>query len=107
MKMNTQDFPQSKSEQAAQFLKSLANPHRLNILCLLVEREYCVNHLVENSGISQSAISQHLARMRAEGLVSCRRDAQKQYYSICDDKVFAIISTLKNQFCPLEQKDSD
>lgn len=97
--MNAQAFPQDQTEQAAQFLKNLANPHRLYILCLLLEKEWCVNHLVERSQISQSAMSQHLAKMRAEGLVSCRRDAQKQYYSICDDKVLAIMNLLKEQFC--------
>lgn len=89
------------SEEAAQFLRVLGNANRLLILCRLLEyEEMPVNILLEDFAISQSALSQHLARMREEGLVTYRREAQTLYYRIADEKVFKIVSVLKEIFCP-------
>src|SRR5450759_5672497 len=69
-----------KASEAAQLLKLLANENRLLILCRLVlARELSVNDLADAVGLSQSALSQHLAKMRAEGLLATRREAQTVY----------------------------
>lgn len=87
--------------QAAAMLRMLGNERRLLVLCLLIEHgELSVSALGEQVGLSQSALSQHLAKMREEGLVSCRREAQSAYYYIADPKVGAIVGKLKEIFCP-------
>src|SRR6476661_1031153 len=71
--------------QAADMLRALANERRLMILCKLVEwGEANVTQLAEAVGLSQSALSQHLAKMREEGIVAFRRDAQTVWYRIAD-----------------------
>ena len=75
---------------------------------LLTNGEMCVNHLHENiANLSQSALSQHLAKMREEGLLSYRRNAQTLYYKICDERVAKVIEVLKEIFCSvnLDKKD--
>jgi ArsR family transcriptional regulator, virulence genes transcriptional regulator len=85
---------------AAGMLRALANERRLMILCLLIEgREVCAGDLAREVGISQSALSQHLARMREEGLVACRREAQSVHYRIADPRVKRLIGVLKNIYC--------
>lgn len=97
-------FLQEEAKEAARFLKALANSRRLHILCLLVQHpESCVADLVEKSQISQPILSQHLAKMRAENLVDCRREGQKQLYLISDPRVLKLLKTLKEQFCPDEK----
>jgi len=89
-----------KANEAAQLLKLLANENRLLILCRLVQaREMPVNELVAAVGISQSALSQHLAKMRAEGLVATRRDAQTIYYRIHDPNARRMLGLLKGIYC--------
>lgn len=68
-------------EKAAELLSVFANAHRLVILKLLLDNEMSVTHLSETVGLSQSALSQHLAKLRSMKLVSTRRDAQVIYYS--------------------------
>ncbi len=80
-------------------LKSLANPSRLLVLCALVTREHTPGELEELTGLSQSAISQHLARLRDERIVATRRDAQRVYYSLSSRQVMAIIETLHGIYC--------
>lgn len=87
------------AEQAAQFLKWMANPHRLMILCHLLEGEHCVSELNQHLPLSQSALSQHLAVLRHSGLVNTRRQQQTIYYSLAGDEVSAIIQALHQQFC--------
>lgn len=85
---------------AAAMLRALANERRLMILCLLIEAgEMSAGELAENVGISQSALSQHLAKMREEGFVAFRREAQTVYYRIDDADVKRLISLLKNIYC--------
>lgn len=100
---------EDQSLVVAEFLKTLGNPNRLQILCLLLTNgEMCVNHLHENvANLSQSALSQHLAKMRIEGLLAVRRDAQAMYYKICDDRVAKVISVLKEIFCPITQDEKN
>ena len=76
-------------------LKLLANPERLLMLCQMDEREVSVGELTEISGLSQSAVSQHLARFRKQGIVSLRGEAQTRYYSLSDPKMQRIIAALR------------
>jgi DNA-binding transcriptional ArsR family regulator len=86
--------------QAAAMLRALANERRLMILCLLIQaNEMSAGELAGEVGISQSALSQHLAKMREEGLVDFRREAQSSYYRIADPDVKRLIALLKNIYC--------
>lgn len=87
------------AEQAAQFLKLLANPHRLMILCHLFDGEVCVSELNRHLPLSQSALSQHLAVLRHSGLVTTRRQQQTIFYSLAGAEVTAIMQVLYTQFC--------
>jgi DNA-binding transcriptional ArsR family regulator len=90
-----------KASQAASLLKLLANENRLLILCRLVKaRELSVNELADAVGLSQSALSQHLAKMREEGLLATRREAQTVYYRIDNADAARLLSLLKNIYCP-------
>jgi ArsR family transcriptional regulator, virulence genes transcriptional regulator len=90
-----------KTADAAALLKLLANEHRLLILCrLAVEGEMSVTRLTDAAGLSQSALSQHLARMREEGLVATRREAQTIFYRIADPNAAKLLKALKGIFCP-------
>lgn len=87
--------------QAAALLRAVGNEHRLLVLCLLLAREeMTVGGLLEQVALSPSALSQHLARMRDEGLVAYRREAQTLYYRIANPDVARLIATLKDIFCP-------
>ena len=91
---------EEKATEAAQMLKALSNEKRLMILCKLLEHgEMSVNALIGHVGLSQSALSQHLARMREEKIVDTRRDAQQIFYRVADPRVRDILATLKNTFC--------
>jgi len=87
------------AEDAAQFLKLMANPHRLMVLCHLLEDELSVSQINEHVPLSQSALSQHLAVLRNSGMVKTRREQQTIYYSLANDGVRAIIAELYQQFC--------
>ena len=95
---------QSKAFQAADFLKTLANSNRLVILSRLLDDEMCVGDLEKNLDISQSALSQHLSRMRAEGLVTTRRESQQIFYRIKDERVQHMLRVTYELFC-LESAD--
>lgn len=84
---------------AAQLLKALANEKRLMILCLLIEAERSVNELNEQLDLSQSALSQHLAVLRDDGLVRTRREAQSILYSIAPGPAQRILQTLHAIYC--------
>lgn len=81
-------------ERAAALLSAMGNPKRLEILSLLQEAELPVGSLADLVGLSQSALSQHLAKLRAQKLVSTRRDAQMVYYSARSPVVVRILSAL-------------
>jgi len=90
-----------KASEAVQLLKLLANENRLLILCrLALARELSVNDLADAVGLSQSALSQHLAKMRAEGLLATRREAQTVYYRIADPNAARLLALLKSIYCP-------
>ena len=86
--------------EAARLLKLLANEKRLVILCFLATRsEMPVGALVEALGLSQSALSQHLARLRRDGLVLFRRESQTLHYRLADPRVMRVLGMLEEIFC--------
>ncbi len=90
-----------KSHEVANVLKLLSNQKRLLILCSLeAEGECRVSELAEAVGLSQSALSQHLAKLRTEGLVAFRRDGQSIHYKLADNQVERLLSALKEIYCP-------
>jgi len=91
---------EAHAAEAAQFLKLLANEHRLLVLCHLLAGERSVGALVEEVGLSQSALSQHLARLREDGLVTFRRESQTLFYSVSDARAERVLAVLKHIFCP-------
>ncbi len=88
-----------RAAEAEAFLRSLASRHRLMVLCSLVEGELQVAELVKRLGISQSNLSQHLAKLREEGLVETRRDGVAIYYRIGSDRVRPVLAELYRLFC--------
>ncbi|HEY9142893.1 MAG TPA: metalloregulator ArsR/SmtB family transcription factor [Arenimonas sp.] len=90
---------ESASETAAELLKAMANPQRLRVLCLLVEREMSVGEINALVPLSQSALSQHLAVLREKNLVATRREAQTVYYSVADGTVHDVIEVLHRNLC--------
>jgi DNA-binding transcriptional ArsR family regulator len=91
---------ETKAAEVADLLGVLANARRLQILCVLVEAgEANVGTLVNRVAISQSALSQHLAKMRDEGIVRFRRERQTLWYSIADERIEALMAELHRLFC--------
>ena len=89
-----------QADTIARLLKLLGNANRLRILCQLVDGpDKSVNCLADILQISQSALSQHLAKMREDGLIKGRRDAQTIYYSISDANAEQLLSVLKDLYC--------
>lgn len=93
------DFEASAGKAAA-LLRNLGNEKRLMILCQLGDGELPAGALQEPLGLSQSALSQHLAVLREAGIVSTRREAQTIFYSIADPAAVKVIETLVAIFCP-------
>jgi len=93
-----------RAGEAAALLKALAHESRLMVLCQLLDGEFSAGALLDASGLSQSALSQHLARLRDEGLVSTRREAQTIYYSLADPAVARVLQTLADIYCPPRRK---
>jgi len=89
----------AKAAEAAQLLAALANESRLAILCELVDGERSVGSLVETVGLTQSALSQHLAKLRAAGIVATRRDAQTIYYRLASAAAGSVMATLAQIYC--------
>ena len=96
--MNIMDM-RVRAEAAEQLLKLLANRHRLMVLCELPARERSVSELQAEVGLSQSALSQHLARLRADGFVTTRREAHTIRYAVASDEVARVIALLHRMFC--------
>lgn len=88
------------AQLATAFLKELANEKRLMICCCLGESELSVSQLNKMIPLSQSALSQHLARMRDAGLLKTRRESQTIHYRLADDNILKIIVVLKSIYCP-------
>ena len=96
----TMEKLEQRAGEAAQLMKLLANETRLLILCRLVsEREMSAGAIVAAVGLGQSAVSQHLAKLRDDNLVATRRDGQTIHYRIADKNVARIISVLKDIYC--------
>lgn len=94
------DF-QSRASEAAGLLKAIGNEHRLLILChLIAAEELPVGALVAALPLSQSALSQHLAKLREEGLVDYRREAQTLFYRVADPRAARLITLLRDLYCP-------
>jgi len=91
---------EAKAAAAARLLKALANEHRLMILCKLAEGELSVGDLVAAIGLSQSALSQHLAKLRGDRLVTTRRDAQTIYYRLTSADAGRVLQVLADIYCP-------
>jgi DNA-binding transcriptional ArsR family regulator len=89
----------SKARKAADFLKALANENRLLILCNLAEGEKSVSELEGILSLRQPTVSQQLARLRAEGLVSARRDGKTIYYNLASEEARKVIGAIYDAFC--------
>lgn len=89
----------SSARRASALLKTMGNAHRLMILCQLVLGERSVGELERIVGLSQSALSQHLARLRRDGLVKTRRSAQTIYYSLAGREAVTVLATLCELYC--------
>lgn len=87
------------AEEAARLLRSLGNPHRLMVLCLLGNGELSVGALNAGLPLSQSALSQHLAVLRDEGLVATRREGQSIYYSVPPGPALEVLQVLHRVYC--------
>lgn len=86
-------------EEVSQVMNSLSHPVRLRILCSLLAQERGVNELADICGISQSAMSQFLKRMKTEGILASRRSQHFVYYSIANKKLFKLLRAVKNIYC--------
>ena len=87
------------AEAASRLLRALSNPHRLMVLCVLSEGELAVGELNQRVSLSQSALSQHLAVLREDGLVTTRREGQAIHYRLAPGPAIEVIRTLHDQFC--------
>lgn len=99
--MNLEDLG-PKAAAAESFLKAMANRHRLMILCELHKGETSVSGLQRALGLSQSSLSQHLARLREDRLVRTRRESQAIFYSLASNDVSRMIALLYELFCAAE-----
>lgn len=92
---------QERAAVAARLMKALSNEHRLLVVChLIAAGEMSVGALNSAVGLSQSALSQHLARLRDDGLVTFRRDGQTLFYRVADPAAGRVIALLKDLYCP-------
>jgi DNA-binding transcriptional ArsR family regulator len=92
----------AKAREAAHFLKALAHESRLKILCLLCESEKSVGELEQVLALRQPTVSQQLARLRTDGLVTTRRDGKTIYYRLASDETRVIIEAVHKVFCQHE-----
>ena len=89
----------SNAKRASNFLKALAHESRLIILCILAEGEKSVSELEDLLSLRQPTVSQQLARLRADGLVSTRRDGKAIYYKLASDEARVVIGAIYDVFC--------
>ncbi|MDD3884919.1 MAG: metalloregulator ArsR/SmtB family transcription factor [Gallionella sp.] len=85
--------------QAAQAMKAIAHPLRLQILCVLGDQEVSVQDIVDQVGTSQSNISQHLGILREKGVLATRKDANRVYYRIGDLRTLKLVGLMRDVFC--------
>ncbi|WP_349262452.1 metalloregulator ArsR/SmtB family transcription factor [Geminicoccus sp.] len=94
---------QEKAAEAARMLRLLANENRLLLLCHLAGAgEMTVGALAETIGLSQPALSQHLAKLREDGLVETRKESQAVFYRLADPKAARLLEVLRDLYCPPE-----
>lgn len=95
------DFIQKREhvETAARALKAISHPLRLKILCVIGDQEVCVQDIVEAVGTSQSNISQHLGILRDKGVLQTRKDANRVFYRVADQRTLQLIVLMREVFC--------
>ncbi len=86
-------------DRASRSLKAMSHPLRLKILCTLGDQEISVQDIVESVGTSQSNISQHLAILRDKGILESRKDANRVYYRVGDERTLRLIDMMRQVFC--------
>lgn len=92
---------EEQAAEAAGLLKAMSNPSRLLVLCHLADStELSVTQIADRVGLSQSALSQHLAKLREEGLVATRKQAQTVFYRVADPRAERLLLLLQDIFCP-------
>lgn len=96
LKLITQD---EEIERASRSLKAMSHPLRLKILCTLGDGEVSVQDIVEIVGTSQSNISQHLAILKDKGILASRKDANRVYYRVGDNRTLRLIDMMQQVFC--------
>lgn len=94
----------ASADEACSLLKALANPHRLMIVCALLDGEQSVGALAEMLGVRESLASQHLGLLRREGMVAARRDGQTIYYGLRSGEARALVETLSRLFCAVPDR---
>ncbi len=99
MKISDLEELRAHAQEAADLMQALSNPNRLMIMCTLSQGECCVRDLNEQLDLSQSALSQHLAVLRNQGLVHTRRQAQTIFYSVAEGPAMDIVAQLHQHFC--------
>ncbi|MDX8393050.1 MAG: metalloregulator ArsR/SmtB family transcription factor [Mariprofundales bacterium] len=100
------DFPEEKVKVASEGLRAIAHPLRLKILCCLLQQPLCVSELLKLTGASQSNISQHLNKMRLQGVLENERNGQQMYYSIANENWQRVIHALQHIYCPEMSTDT-
>ena len=91
----------ASADQACDLLKALANPHRLMIVCVLIDGEQSVGALAQILAVRETLASQHLGLLRRDGVVVSRRDGQTIYYGLQGGQARAVVETLSRLFCPV------
>lgn len=86
-------------DRAAFALKAMSHPLRLKILCAIGEQEMSVQDLVDCVGTTQSNVSQHLAKLRDKAILSSRRDANRIYYRVNDERTLRLVEMMREVFC--------
>lgn len=89
---------------AARALKAISHPLRLKILCVVGGQEVCVQDIVDAVGTSQSNISQHLAILRDKGVLTTRKDANRVFYRVADQRTLQLVGMMREVFCGVPQK---
>lgn len=93
------------AREAAEFLKKLAHPSRLMIVCALVDGERSVRDLEDTLGIRQPGLSQQIAELREAGFISGRKESKNMFYRLADGRITELISLLHQMFCEAPQTD--
>lgn len=100
------DAMQEQAAKASTLLSAMCNETRLMLLCQLIGTERSVNELADLLSTPQSTVSQHLALLRRQGLVSGRRAGQTHFYSLAGDEARAILETLQNLYCDTQPQEN-